>query len=140
MSSKMGMSAELRLAFDNQIELCDELEQLADRLPELDPQRCLHVANAIGPLITEAHQLEETLLFPLLLARLAEGPALVESIKIDHLEDECFADEVADHLCLLGSGATGLQSEATGYMLRAFFEGVRRRIRHERALLGPSRH
>ena len=134
------MYAELRLAFDNQIELCDELEHLADALPDLDPQQCLHVARAIRPLIVQAHQVEEALLFPQLVARLVEGRALVESIRIDHLEDEYFADEVADHLRLLGSGHAGFEPEATGYMLRAFFEGIRRRIRHERALLGPLLH
>lgn len=136
----MRVLADLGRAFDNQIQLCDELEKIADALPELDSQQCLSVARAIVPLIKEAHQVEEALLFPQLVARLVEGRVLVESIRIDHLEDEYFADEVADHLRLLGSEDTEFQPEATGYMLRAFFELTRRRIRHERALLGPLRH
>ena len=140
MSPSIGSSAELRQAFNSQIGLCDELEQLADALPKCDRQQCLRVARLIRPLVTQSHKVEKAIVFPQLVARLAEGSALVEAIRIDHLEDEYFADEVADHLLLMGLGHAGLEPEAVGYMLRAFFDSVRRRIRHEQALLGPLPH
>ena len=63
------------------------------------------------------------------------GADLVERLRLEHVEDECFAEEVQYELMLLGQGRPVLAPEATGYMLRGFFEGIRRHIRHERDLL-----
>lgn len=130
------ISSELQSAFTMQMELCDALECIADSLPgRLDRQQCLHVARLIGPLIKRAHATEEQLLFPSVAGRQGHADDLVETLRLEHLEDECFADEIQYELLQLGEGKPVLAPEATGYMLRGFFEGVRRHIRHERELL-----
>ncbi len=127
----------LREAFAMQLRLCRQLEEVADSLPaRLDRQLCLHLARLVGPIVRQAHAAEEAHLFPAFADGLAHGPAVVERLRLEHIEDECFAEEVQHELMRLGSGAPDLVPEATGYMLRGFFEGVRRHIHHEAELLG----
>jgi hemerythrin-like domain-containing protein len=134
--STLTHSSELQHAFDRQMSLCDLLESIADSLPErLDRQQCLHVARLIAPLIRQAHLAEEQLLFPQVATHHAEGAEVIERLRLEHVEDECFAEEVQYELLQMGKGQPVLAPEATGYMLRGFFEGVRRHIRHEQELL-----
>jgi len=127
---------DLQDAFARQMNLCDLLENIADSLPaRLDRQQCLHVARMIGPLMKQAHAAEEALLFPQVATRHNDGENVIEKLRLEHIEDECFAEEVQYELLRMGQGRPVLAPEATGYMLRGFFEGVRRHIRHELELL-----
>ncbi|HEY0853474.1 MAG TPA: hemerythrin domain-containing protein [Devosia sp.] len=126
----------LRDAFERQLALCDSLETIADSLPDrLDRQECLHMSRLVGPLLKHAHAAEELLLFPEVAATLGD-PGIIETLRLEHIEDECFAEEVQYELLLIGQGRPLLTPEATGYMLRGFFEGIRRHIRHEQDLVG----
>ncbi len=122
-------------AHAEQLALCRELEEIADSLPaSINRQKCIYAAKALGPLIKGIHHYEETVLFPQLQANPdateALGPTL-ERLKFEHCEDECFAEELTDALLKLGSG-DWVNMEAVGYMLRGFFEGIRRHIAFER--------
>lgn len=122
-------------AHTEQLALCRELEEIADSLPaSINRQKCIYAAKALGPLIKGIHHYEETVLFPQLEASPdatdALGPTL-ERLKFEHCEDECFAEELTDALLKLGSGDR-VNMEAVGYMLRGFFEGIRRHIAFER--------
>lgn len=122
-------------AHTEQLALCRELEDIADSLPtSINRQKCIYAAKALGPLIKGIHHYEETVLFPQLQANPdateSLGPTL-ERLKFEHCEDECFAEELTDALLKLGSGAS-VNMEAVGYMLRGFFEGIRRHIAFER--------
>lgn len=122
-------------AHGEQLALCRELEEIADSLPTtINRQKCIYAAKALGPLIKGIHHYEETVLFPTLQASPdateALGPTL-ERLKFEHCEDECFAEELTDALLKLGSGER-VNMEAVGYMLRGFFEGIRRHIAFER--------
>ncbi|WP_395812810.1 hemerythrin domain-containing protein [Devosia sp.] len=129
-------SPDLQDAFTRQMNLCDLLENIADSLPaRLDRQQCLHVARMIGPLMKQAHAAEEALLFPQVATRHNDGENVIEKLRLEHIEDECFAEEVQYELLRMGQGQPVMAPEATGYMLRGFFEGVRRHIRHELELL-----
>jgi hypothetical protein len=129
------LPAELKQTFERQMKLCDDLEALADSLPSrLDRQFCLHLARQIGPLLKAAHAAEECHLFPSIAGESASGE-LVEQFRLEHIEDECFGEEVQHELLQLGQGRPVLAPEATGYMLRGFFEGLRRHMRHELELL-----
>lgn len=131
-----GALVEVKASFDQLLALCDVLEEIADSLPHrLNHQRCLRAAQLIGPLLRDAHAAEEALLFPRIFAVHAQGAAVVEQLRLEHLEDECFAEEVQFELQRLGCHKPVLAPEATGYMLRGFFECLRRHIRHERDLL-----
>lgn len=120
------------------LDLCDRLEEIADTLPRPDRQLCLHAARAIQPLIARAHQVEEAVLFPALESEavpMADMRITLERLRLEHCEDSCFAEEVHDELMALGRGDDRLLLEATGYMLRGFFEGLRRHIGQERMLV-----
>lgn len=131
-----GAVAGLRELFEQQLVLCDILEEIADSLPHrLNHQRCIRAAQLIGPLLRSAHAAEEAELFPRIAALHAQGDMVVEQLRLEHLEDECFAEEVQFELQRMGCRKPVLAPEATGYMLRGFFEGLRRHVRHERGLL-----
>jgi iron-sulfur cluster repair protein YtfE (RIC family) len=129
----------LKKAHMEQLTLCTALEEIADSLPaNVSRQKCIYAAKALVPLINGVHQYEETVLFPLLVTQAAAEPDLGETIarlKFEHVEDECFAEELTDTLMRLGSGDAGVNAEATGYMLRGFFESIRRHIAFEQQFM-----
>jgi hemerythrin-like domain-containing protein len=122
-------------AHDDQLKLCSELEEIADSLPaNVNRQKCIYAAKALGPLIKGVHHYEDTVIFPDLAAKMPYSPDLdktLSRLKFEHFEDECFAEELMERLLALGSGRE-VNMEATGYMLRGFFEAVRRHIAFER--------
>ncbi|WP_137157397.1 hemerythrin domain-containing protein [Rhizobium sp. FKL33] len=122
-------------AHQEQLRLCAELEQIADSLPaNVNRQKCLYAAKALGPMIKGLHHYEENVLFPALETRGLAGDLskTLARLKFEHFEDECFAEELSERLLLLGAGGGEINMEATGYMLRGFFEAVRRHIAFER--------
>ncbi|MDQ0453867.1 hemerythrin domain-containing protein [Rhizobium paknamense] len=125
----------LARAHDEQLALCRELEEIADSLPaNVNRQKCIYAAKALGPLIQGAHHYEETVLFAGLERSNGGNQTLQDTLnrlKFEHCEDECFAEELTDALLKLGSGDQ-VNVEAVGYMLRGFFEGLRRHIAFER--------
>lgn len=124
---------------DMQLLLCDELESLADSLPS-GHHRCVLLARAMCPLIASTHQIEEELLFvPLsrLTDRVPEMPATLERLRLEHHADLCFAEELQDALLAFGRGEDVTTAEAVGYMLRGFFQSVRRHVAFEKEILVP---
>ncbi|RYE09229.1 MAG: hemerythrin domain-containing protein [Hyphomicrobiales bacterium] len=137
MTVQTTLAPELLRIFERQTKLCDDLEAVADSLPNrTDRQFCLHLARQIGPLLKAAHDIEEKHLFPAIIEAHGGGAELVERLRLEHIEDECFGEEVQHELMQLGQGRPVLAPEATGYMLRGFFEGMRRHMRHELELMG----
>ena len=128
----------LRQTHEEQLALCGELEEIADSLPaNINRQKCIYAAKALGPLIKGAHHYEESILFPWLETGGSASQHVRETLdrlKFEHCEDECFAEELTDALLKLGSGSP-VNMEAVGYMLRGFFEGLRRHIAFEREYL-----
>ncbi|MEZ5803691.1 MAG: hemerythrin domain-containing protein [Rhizobiaceae bacterium] len=124
-----------------QLALCADLEAIADDLPsQVDRQRCLHLARAVCPTIAAAQSIEEELVFPAMRALLPAMPELqqtLERLRWEHFEDMCFAEELHDALLAMGCGEPTLDAEATGYMLRGFFESLRRHVAFEREMLLP---
>jgi hemerythrin-like domain-containing protein len=131
----------LTRAHEQKLDLCRELEEIADSLPsEVNREKCLNAAKAIGPLTKGAHRFEENVLFPWIEKNVRNLPQMhstLERLKAEHWEDECFIEELVDTLLTLGAGKQPSNPEATGYMLRGFFIGIRRHIAFEREhLLG----
>ncbi|MCM2293652.1 hemerythrin domain-containing protein [Allorhizobium sp. BGMRC 0089] len=125
----------LKRAHTEQLALCNELEDIADSLPaNINRQKCIYAAKALTPLIRGVHHYEESILFPWLERQSENRPHLAETLnrlKFEHCEDECFAEELTDSLLKLAS-KDDVNVEAIGYMLRGFFEGLRRHIAFER--------
>ena len=59
------------------------------------------------------------------------GAASVRRLTIEHIEDECAAQDITDILLALGHGGPVDNPEALGFMLRALFEALRRHIAFE---------
>lgn len=132
---------EMGRAHDDMLRLCDELETIADSLPhEVDRRLCLIVAAQIVPLLKQSHTYEESQVFPAFAAASfpsSVGDASVRRLKAEHVEDECAAQDLADVLFPIGHGAPIDNPEALGFMLRAFFETMRRHIAFEREHVMP---
>jgi len=126
---------------EEQLALCGKLEEVADDLPEIsDTQLCLYLAKRIHPMIHEAHEYEEKTLFPMLMTMqdLDENlKSTVERLRYEHWEDESFADEVADAMIRFVTDKASSNAETLAYMLRGFFEGLRRHIAFEREHIVP---
>jgi len=116
--------------------LCDDLEAIADSLPRhVIPQDCIFAAKTLGRLIRDVHAYEETTLFPALMARFTASPEIasaIDRLKSEHVADECYADDLAEKLLYLGNGGQDVNIEALAYMLRGFFDAMRRHIAYER--------
>jgi hemerythrin-like domain-containing protein len=131
------MLAWLQDAQVEQLALCNELEEIADSLPaNVNRQKCIYAAKALAPMIRSLHHYEETIVFPRI-KPWQNGSADDETLsrlRYEHLEDEGYAEELTEALYNLGSGEP-VNMEAVGYMLRGFFEGMRRHIAFERSHL-----
>jgi len=119
-----------------QLALCDDLEAIADSLPSnIVNQDCLFAAKSLGRLIRDVHAYEEETLFPALrqvFQASGEFTLALDRLTFEHLADECYADDIAEKLVYIGSGGRDVNMEALGYMLRGFFDALRRHIAFER--------
>ncbi|MEZ5791256.1 MAG: hemerythrin domain-containing protein [Nitratireductor sp.] len=145
MAGEPATSAELverlKAIHANQLRLCSELEAIADSLPDnLDPKACLSIARMTPSLLKQAHDFEEGSLFSLLRERLPDDAELADSLerlRYEHWEDESYAEEISAVLMDWAMCTSRRSAEATGYMLRGFFEGLRRHIAFEREHIVP---
>ena len=128
-------------AHDEALLLCDELERIADDLPhKVQRALCLSIAARIVPMLKHSHAYEEEVVFPAFAAAAttpAVGDASIRRLKAEHVEDECAAQDLADVLFAIGHGSAIDNPEALGFMLRAFFETMRRHIAFEREHVMP---
>lgn len=131
----------LEFHLDTQLEICDQLEKLADSLPnEVDPQNCLVLARSILPALRHAHEFEETRLFPEIskcFKNSNQWELTLERLKFEHWEDESYAEELRECMINFAMQQNSACVTTLSYMLRGFFEGVRRHIAFERELVAP---
>ncbi len=120
--------------------LCTDLEAIADELPAgTHPPAILPISQTIEAVIRAVHKLEEDEVFPELLQRYPDDLSLraaLERLRLEHIEDEGFSAEIAEALSDLASGSDR-RTETIGYMLRGFFECLRRHIAFEREHILP---
>jgi hemerythrin-like domain-containing protein len=130
-------------AHEEKLRLCTAIEAIADALPSaVDRVQCLRIANQLMPLLRHCHQYEEENLFPVFersggLDR-AERAASVRRLRAEHVEDQCAAQDLTEVLFEIGHGAAIANPEALGFMLRAFFDSLRRHIAFEREHVLPA--
>ncbi|MBW8282522.1 MAG: hemerythrin domain-containing protein [Rhizobium sp.] len=120
------------------LRLCRDLEDLADSLPfAIDEARCRDVAEQVVPLLTRTQEFEEQLLFPDLdrSAGSCFAAMMIERLKNEHRCDRMAAEEISLTLKAMLRGHCGLTFETIGYMLRGFFECVRRHVASEKAMI-----
>ncbi len=121
--------------------LCDELETIADGLPdEIDTSLCASMVRALRLDVPVHHRDEEDVLFPMLAARALpeDGIAdILQQLNFEHAADESFATELLDHLEVMAAGGRPDNPDMVGYMLRGFFEGYRRHLVWEQSVILP---
>lgn len=121
--------------------VCDLLEAIADGLPgNIDRQECLVLARSLAPMLHRTQDYEEQVLFPALLAWKRLTPEIDETIdrlRIEHQVDASYAEDVQEMLRSYGESRPGLSADAAGFMLRGFFESLRRHIAFEQQMLVP---
>ncbi len=131
----------LQVNLNAQFELCQKLEDLADNLPhDVDLQKCLTLARIISPVLKQAHDYEEHTLFPKLRDWFSDNVQLMgtlERLRFEHWEDESFADELREVLVSFARGHDSEMTKSLPYMLRGFFEGLRRHAAFEREHILP---
>ncbi|MEI5682040.1 MULTISPECIES: hemerythrin domain-containing protein [unclassified Mesorhizobium] len=127
-------AAMMKRAHLEKLRLCESLEDIADTLPgHIDQLQCLSVANALVPLLRSVHRYEETVVFPAFetaLGKVGKAPT-IQRLRAEHVEDECFADDVTEILLAIGHGEAIENPEALGFMLRGLFETIRRHVAFE---------
>ena len=138
-STQMVLST-LNLQLKKMLALCDCLEKIADDLPaNFDRQHCLAVSRSLVPMVKQAHAFEEQVLFPIIL-KLRKSDETIkpifERLQWEHIEDEDYGAEVSEALIDLVAGSL-TNIEKLSYMLRGFFEGMRRHIAFEREHILP---
>ena len=121
--------------------LCDQLEAIADSLPDdIDPKLCHQVLEALGEELFTHHRDEEDGLFPLLEKRALPGDNVREhlaQLSLEHATDESFANELSEVLSECARGGRPANPNMLGYMLRGFFESYRRHLHWENTVLLP---
>ena len=135
------MHETLQVFHQELLQLCDTLEIIADGLPdECSDQTLLTISRSIYPLVCRVHEFEEVEVFPYLVRLEGVPKRLTESLErlqFEHWEDESFAEELSENLRLYVTDPDGRNTPALAYMLRGFFEGLRRHIAFEADHLVP---
>lgn len=130
------MQLSLKLAQAEMQSLCDMLEDIADSLPHnMNAGICAKAAETIEPLVKRIHAFEELEVFPKYAAA-NPGPVaagMLERLREEHCVDECYAEELSDALKRVASASDPISPDTLGYMLRGFFEAMRRHQAFESA-------
>ena len=134
------LAQEFRRHLSRQANLCDRLERLADELPDaLNVRESLYLAQCLLPTVILAHRFEEDSIFPLL----RQGPQdlamifTLDRLRYEHMGDEGYAGDIALNLRTYVAHRRDSNAETLGWMLRGFFEAVRRHIAFEREHILP---
>ncbi|MEO0386270.1 MAG: hemerythrin domain-containing protein [Pseudomonadota bacterium] len=125
-----------------QAELCKALEHLADVLPARLHQAQVHrLIQTLPSVLAHLHRYEEGVVHPYLI-RAAPSSArgldrTLTRLCQEHVEDRAFAEELAETLTQYMRLPNRADANRIGYMLRGFFEGLRRHIAFEREHVLP---
>jgi hypothetical protein len=128
-----GGIAALERLYDETLRICDDLEAIADTLPNPDRRFCRRLAIELDETIEVVGQCEERSLFPILAKQ--AGMITVTRLRQEHAQDRSVAAEIVRALVGISHGGLRRHYDAIGYMLRAYFLAVRRHIAFEQALL-----
>ncbi|MCR9256781.1 MAG: hemerythrin domain-containing protein [Alphaproteobacteria bacterium] len=124
-----------------QLEICADLESIADSLPhDVDKTLCERLSALLPVSLKLHHKDEERALLPILrqIPQIAETVKTVQDrLEEEHTTDEDFADELAAALADVADLGWPENPEMLGYMLRGYFESHRRHIAWEEAVLLP---
>lgn len=123
---------------DRQLTLCHALEALADSLPDrIDTASAMELAEDACEMLRDSHDLEESVVFPALMAADRQMEPVLARLSAEHVEDEDLANDLRRALSGFGRGQPRNEAEQIGYMLRCLFTALRRHVAFERDHLLP---
>lgn len=127
----------LRSSYERLLGVCDELEVFADGLSRRVPaSHCAELIQRLSNTLTTTHEEEELVLLPVLSSSSQPGLRnLATRLRQEHIFDSQVVMEIEEALLDWAGGIPGLSPDAIGYLLRSFFESVRRHVRTEQDLL-----
>jgi hemerythrin-like domain-containing protein len=135
------------LAYDHKAQraLADLLESVADSLPDGVNQASVALAaSLLRDSVVRRATLEEAALFPLIEAQAADGSPVRRAVVLARREQrDCAgrAIELAEELDQLAQTGRARNPDALGFMLRAYFDGLRRHLDWiDVAILPHARH
>jgi len=129
-----SLKAEYRKQLDRQVELCAKLEAVADSLPnDFNVRECLALTETLTPILAAAHRFEEEQVFPLLkdADHSLEVNEILQRLTFEHMGDETVADELSITLRDYVTGHGKAKAETLAWMLRAFFDSMRRHLAYD---------
>jgi len=131
------LGRQLRDDHDAQLALCAELERLADMLPTLPPPRRIRrICGHIELVTTRYFQRAEAIFADVMVSR--ADPALrdmLDALAGMHALDAVHGEDVVAALWDGTARGSAARPEELGYMLRCFFDGCRRAVALEEALV-----
>lgn len=135
---RFGVAVQFDICIGRQLDLCGALEALADSLPSrLDTHAAILLVNRLQPTLVRCHELEETLVFPVLrTSNLDVGPIL-DRLHNEHVEDEDHAVDVRHAVNTFVTCKAKVQAEEIGFMLRGLFTQMRRHLAFDRDYVLP---
>ncbi len=140
-------SPELATALDiiqfernDQLELCDGMERVADQLPDqVNFCLCESIYEKLRRNLPIYHMNEEALFEGASrhTSSWFDSSSVLECVRREHAIQNCYADELYEHLDVLRA-RTGIRNPSTiGYMLRSCFDSIRRHLTWEDLTLMP---
>lgn len=121
-----------------QSKLCDDLEAIADDLPNsVDSQFVLRTAQRMLTIVRCAHDFEEGKLFPFMESRTPQLSVTLERLRYEHWGDEEFAVNIYSGLREFVRLRDKTKVDSLAWMLRGFFDGMRRHIAFDREYILP---
>jgi len=121
-----------------QVDLCCALETLADALPSrVDTRAATLLAETLQETLYHCHQMEESLIFPALLAARPDMLSTITRLRAEHVEDQEQACEVKDAIMAFVILQKRKDVEEFGYLLRGLFVALRRHLAFDRDYVLP---
>lgn len=121
-----------------QVDLCCALETLADALPSrVDTRAATLLAETLQETLHRCHQMEESFIFPALLAAHPDMLSTITRLRAEHVEDEEQACEVKDAIMNFVILQKRKDVEEFGYLLRGLFVALRRHLAFDRDYVLP---
>jgi hemerythrin-like domain-containing protein len=138
-------AADVHLRFERILDslnaICDDLEHVADLLPHsVDQQFCLSVARRLPLCVQSAHEFEEKHVFALVgkpRPMVEPSASTLERLRFEHWGDQDYAHDVGHALREFIRVQDKTRTDALAWMLRGFFDGLRRHIAFDRAFILP---
>jgi hypothetical protein len=116
-----------------QFQLCEKLDQLAERLPLHDVKAASRLADHLTGALDRVHSFEERDLFPLLDSMSPQMRPLLTKFRAHHSRDRIEAEEIAG-LLAAPSLLTAESLKGLKLRLESFAETLRRHVQFEEAI------